>query len=102
VVNNFQTPFVSFETANGVVSNDNIATFPLGNSLTMQPNYYGVGYIQLYHELQIVSAVGPTANVGSVLDESAIRRDLGTWHRQQGGFVEAAYKIEYPAQRWSW
>jgi hypothetical protein len=100
--NNFQNPFVAFETASNSVSDGDSLSIPLGQQITMQRNYYGIGYLQLYHELRIVSVVGASANVGSVLDESTIRRDLGTWHREQDGYVEQRFKIEHPNQIFSW
>jgi hypothetical protein len=102
MADNFLSPFFSFESSDGVVSGPSFSTIDLGTVVQVIENYYGVGYVELYHSLRLVSVVDIGANVGSVLDESALRRDLGTWHRTRAGFVTATHKIEYESQEFTW
>jgi hypothetical protein len=102
MVNNFRVPFVGFEESLFRVVGDSSSFTPLGQELTMLPNYYGTGFVQIHHELNIESEIEPGANIGSVLDESAIRRSLGTFHTEQDGYVDRNFVIEYPRQRFTW
>lgn len=102
VADNFNFPYFSFEAAGGSVAGGDRGTFNTGTLINVLDNYYGVGSVQLYHFLRIASFVGEISNIGSVSDESSIRRNLGTWHRQRAGYVTSSSEILYEAQEFQW
>lgn len=102
MTNNFNTPFRLIATSQFVTEPGNRYEFDLETTVTMLENYYGVGYIQLFNSIVFASQISGINNVGSVLNESAVRREFGTWHRENQSAVDARHRIEHPIQRFTW
>lgn len=102
MTNNYSTPFYNYEGANGLAQQGQAVEIVLGNSYTIDPTIYSIGSLQIHHELIVACSASPDANVGAVLEESALRREFGTWHREKDGAIDERFVIEHPIQRFRW
>lgn len=99
---NFNDPVIVIFEATRTINSDERADFFLPREVDIIRNFYSIGGVQLQWVVDVAARVAPTANIGSVLEESVIRREVGTWHRERGGSVTARGKIEHLNQALDW